>query len=165
MKVLKLLKVIRNTEWGADRKVMLCLYRSLVRSKLYYWCIVYGSYLQMLKHVHNQGIRLCLGAFRTSPVRWCTRTLFGWEMCKAISAVCFQDKVSDILETPWRIRSPKIVLDLVHLKKGHRDESVYQQLFMEIRNRYRDYRWFTGWELYVACAPIFPSDTVIKWDC
>ena len=26
------------------------------------------SYLQMLDHVHNQGIRLCLGAFRTSPV-------------------------------------------------------------------------------------------------
>ena len=26
------------------------------------------SYLQMLDPVHNQGLRLCLGAFRTSPV-------------------------------------------------------------------------------------------------
>ena len=26
------------------------------------------SYLQMLDHVHNQGLRLCLGAFRTSPL-------------------------------------------------------------------------------------------------
>ena len=47
---------------------MLRLYRSLVRSKLDYGCIVYRSahksYLQMLDPVHNQG----LGAFRTSPV-------------------------------------------------------------------------------------------------
>ena len=26
------------------------------------------SYLQMLDHVHNQALRLCLGAFRTSAV-------------------------------------------------------------------------------------------------
>ena len=48
------------------------LYRSLVRSKLDYGCIIYGSarksYLQMLDLIHNQGLRLALGAFRTSPV-------------------------------------------------------------------------------------------------
>ena len=52
--------------------VMLRLYRSLVRSKLDYGCTVYGSarnsYSQMLDPVHNQGLRLCLGAFRTSPL-------------------------------------------------------------------------------------------------
>ena len=72
LEALNILKVIGNTEWGGDRKVMLCLYRSLVRSKLDYGCIVYGSagksYLQMLDPIHNQGHRLCLGAFRTSPV-------------------------------------------------------------------------------------------------
>ena len=72
LKALNILKVIGNTDWGADRKVMLRLYRSLVRSKLYYGCIVYGSarksYLQMLDPIHNQGFRLCLGAFRISPV-------------------------------------------------------------------------------------------------
>ena len=51
---------------------MLRLDRSLIRSKLDYGCIVYGSahksYLQMLDPIHNQGLRLCLGAFRTSPV-------------------------------------------------------------------------------------------------
>ena len=53
-------------------KVMLRLYRSLVRSKLDYGCFVYGSarksYLQMLDPVHNQDLRFCLGAFRTSHV-------------------------------------------------------------------------------------------------
>ena len=47
---------------------MLRLYRSLVRSKLDYGCIVYGSAGKMLDPIHNQGLRLCLGAFRTSPV-------------------------------------------------------------------------------------------------
>ena len=58
---------------GADIKVSLRLYRALIRSKLDYCCIVYGSarplYIKRLDTVHNQGVRLCLGAFRTSPVQ------------------------------------------------------------------------------------------------
>ena len=59
-------------DWGADTKVLLRLYRSLVLSKLDYGCIVYGSarqsYLRKLDSIHNQGLRLALGAFRISPV-------------------------------------------------------------------------------------------------
>ena len=72
LKALNLLKVLSHTSWGADRTTLLHLYRSLIRSKLDYGSIVYGSarksYLQMLDTVHNQGLRLALGAFRTSPV-------------------------------------------------------------------------------------------------
>ena len=71
-KALDLLRVVSNTDWGADRTVLLRLYRSIIRSKLDYGCSVYGSarksYLRMLDPIHNQGLRLCLGAFRTSPV-------------------------------------------------------------------------------------------------
>ena len=60
-----------KTDWGADRKVLLHLYRTIVRSKLDYGSIVYGSaresYLKTLDTIHHQGIRLALGAFRTSP--------------------------------------------------------------------------------------------------
>ena len=72
LKALNLLKVLSHTNWGADRTVLLKLYRSLIRSKLDYGSIVYGSarksYLMMLDTVHHQGLRLALGAFRTSPV-------------------------------------------------------------------------------------------------
>ena len=72
LKALNLLKVLSHTNWGADRTVLLQLYRSLIRSKLDYGSIVYGSarksYLMMLDTVHHQGLRLALGAFRTSPV-------------------------------------------------------------------------------------------------
>ena len=57
---------------GADRTTLLKLYWSLVRSKFDYGCITYGSarksYLRMLNPIHNQGLRLALEAFRTSPV-------------------------------------------------------------------------------------------------
>ena len=72
LKALNLLKVLSHTNWGADRTVLLQLYRSLIRSKLDYGSIVYGSarksYLMMRDTVHHQGLRLALGAFRSSPV-------------------------------------------------------------------------------------------------
>ena len=71
-KTLNLLRVVSCMDWGANRKVLLRLYRTLVRSMLDYGCIVYGSapqsYLRTLDSIHNQGLRLALGAFRTSPV-------------------------------------------------------------------------------------------------
>ena len=73
LKALDILRVVGHTDWGADPKVLLRLYRSLVRSKLDYGCVVYGSapktYLKMLDTIHHQGLRIALGAFRTSPVQ------------------------------------------------------------------------------------------------
>ena len=52
-----------------------------------------------------------------------------------------------------------IVLDLVHLKKDRTDASIYQQLFMEIRDRYRDHiPVYTDGSRdgnSVACATVF----------
>jgi len=70
-KALNLLRVVSHTTWGADQQTLLHLYRSLIRSKLDYGCVVYGSaqssYLRMLDPVQNQALCLCLGAYRTSP--------------------------------------------------------------------------------------------------
>ena len=66
-KALDIIKVVANSKWGADKTIL----RSLVRSKLDYGCIIYGSartsYLKALYAVHHQGLRLCLRAFRTYP--------------------------------------------------------------------------------------------------
>jgi ribonuclease HI len=72
MKAMNLLKVVAHKDWGADCATLLRLYRSHIRSKLDYGCIVYGSaresYLQSLDRVQNAALRICLGAFRTSPI-------------------------------------------------------------------------------------------------
>ena len=56
---------------GADQQTLLHLYRSLIRSKLDYGCIVYGSArpscLRILDPVRGRALRLCLGAFGASP--------------------------------------------------------------------------------------------------
>ena len=71
-KALQLLRVVAHTDWGADKSTLLKLYRSLVRSKLDYICFIYGSarksYLCCLDSIHHLGLRLVLGALRTSPV-------------------------------------------------------------------------------------------------
>ena len=69
--------------------------------------------------------------------------------------------ISDILES-----LSYFVLDLLQLKKDRTDASVYQQLFIEIRDRYRDhipvYRDGSRDGNCVACATVFPSNTVIS---
>ena len=72
-KALDIFRVVGHTDWVADRIVLLRLYRSLVRSKLDYGCIVYRSarrsILKQLDPIHHQGLRIALGAFRTSPAQ------------------------------------------------------------------------------------------------
>jgi len=55
MKALNLLRVVAHASWGSDEATVLHLYQSLIRSKLDYGAIVYGSarksYLCMLDPV------------------------------------------------------------------------------------------------------------------
>ncbi|GFY33810.1 putative RNA-directed DNA polymerase from transposon X-element [Trichonephila clavipes] len=72
-KSLNLLKVLSNTSWGADRTSLLRVYQAIVLSRIDYGCVVYGSAcnstLQKLDPVHHMALRICSGAFRTSPVQ------------------------------------------------------------------------------------------------
>ena len=70
-KALNILKYVSRTSYGADRKTLLLLYRSLVRSKMDYACFIYDSASDSVKRkldaVHNSALRIVTGAFRTSP--------------------------------------------------------------------------------------------------
>ena len=61
--------VLSRTQCG--EQINKHLYKSLIRSKLDNGCVVYGSargsYLRMLDLIQNHAVRLCLGAYRTSP--------------------------------------------------------------------------------------------------
>ena len=66
-KALNLLRVVAHTSWGADQQTLFHLYKSLIRSKLDYGCVVYGfargSYLQMVDHMQNHALRLCFRVY------------------------------------------------------------------------------------------------------
>ena len=59
-------------DWGADRSVLMRLHCSFVHSRLEYGFAVFSSarksYLKKLDPIQNQGLRIRLGAFRTSPM-------------------------------------------------------------------------------------------------
>ncbi len=59
-------------DWGADRQSLKIIYCALIRSTLDYGSMIYGtasaSLLDKVNKIQNQTLRLCCGAFKTSPV-------------------------------------------------------------------------------------------------
>ena len=113
-KSLNLLRVLAHTDWGADRTVLLRLYRTLIRSKLDYGCIVYGgasrSTLAKLDPIHHQGLRLALGAFRTSPVE----------------SLC-----AEAGEMPLELRRKKLTLNYICRLKSVPANPAHKAVFVE----------------------------------
>ena len=72
MKRLDLLKCLSHTTWGADRTTLLRVYRAIIRSKIDYgsslYCTATEKVLGELDPGHNADLRLCTGAYRSSPV-------------------------------------------------------------------------------------------------
>lgn len=69
MNAINIVKIIAAKNWGADRKILNITYNALVLSKIDYGCIIYGpsKSAEILNPIHNLGMRLALGAFRSSP--------------------------------------------------------------------------------------------------
>ncbi|KAF0749002.1 Uncharacterized protein FWK35_00022234 [Aphis craccivora] len=71
-KSLNVIKTLSHYEWGAEGTILLNVYRSLVRSKLDYGSICYGNsdskILKIVDTIHNAGLRLSVGAFKSSPI-------------------------------------------------------------------------------------------------
>ena len=70
-KALQLRRVISSKDWGGEQTTLLRIYRSHIRSKLDFGCIVYGSarrsYLAVLDPIANNGLRLCWGGWVSPP--------------------------------------------------------------------------------------------------
>ena len=71
-KALNLMRSVSSTEWGADQRTLMMIYRSLIRSKIDYGCIVYNSAssreLVSLESVSNEAMRISSGCFRSTPI-------------------------------------------------------------------------------------------------
>jgi len=71
LRALNVLKYLSHPSSGCNRKILLPLYNSLIRSMLDYGSPIYGlappSHLAFLDLVQNSAIRICSGAFHISP--------------------------------------------------------------------------------------------------
>lgn len=70
-KVLNIMRSLAGCDWGAERGSMHLVYQAMIRSSIDYGCFVYGSaaqsVLRKLDTLQAKALRLCCGAFRTSP--------------------------------------------------------------------------------------------------
>ena len=68
---LNLMMKLSHTTWGARRSTLLMIYKALVLSKIDYGSPIYGSAskasLKSLDPIHTRGLRICNGAFKSSP--------------------------------------------------------------------------------------------------
>lgn len=66
------MRCLVGSEWGADRVALKLIYCGLIRSVLNYVSVAYGSAentaLQKLNRIQHEALRLCTGAFKTTPV-------------------------------------------------------------------------------------------------
>jgi len=70
--VLNVMRSLFGCDWGADRETMILIYQAMIRSSFDYGCFVWGSAakssLGKLDVLQARALRLCCGAYRTSPV-------------------------------------------------------------------------------------------------
>lgn len=68
---LNILRCLVGSDWGAERQSLKQIYTGIIRSDLDYGCLVYSSaaktHLDKLDRIQHQALRLCTGAFKTTP--------------------------------------------------------------------------------------------------
>lgn len=69
---LNVLKVLTHTRWGAEFSLLKQVFKATVQSRLDYGSFIYGaarvSYVKSINTIIHQGLRLCTGAYRTTPI-------------------------------------------------------------------------------------------------
>ena len=69
---LNLLKTLASSKHKTNSNLQINIYRSLILTRIEYGCQVYSSAtkenLNILDVIHNHALRICLGAFRTTPL-------------------------------------------------------------------------------------------------
>jgi hypothetical protein len=68
---MKIIKTLSHHSWGSDKNSLITKYKAIILAKMEYGAVIYNTaknkILNILNPIHNQGIRLATGAFRTSP--------------------------------------------------------------------------------------------------
>lgn len=72
-KNINLLKIISSSKYKTSTENLLNIYKTLILTKLEYGSVAYhtatASNLKLLDPIHHKCIRICLGAFRTTPIQ------------------------------------------------------------------------------------------------
>jgi ribonuclease HI len=108
IKRFNLLKCLAGKHWGADQNILLRIYQLMILSVMEYGVDAYGSakpkILAKLDPLHFQGLRIALGAFRTTRREnlLCEAGMTSLEHRRQLSTIKTAIKIMAILEHPVR---------------------------------------------------------------
>ncbi len=70
--VINVMRCLAGLEWGTEISSLKYIYVALIRARIDYGCVVYGSaaksVLSKLGVIQACALRICLGAVKTAPV-------------------------------------------------------------------------------------------------
>ena len=66
------MRSVSSTECGADQIRLMMIYRSLIKSRKDYWCVLHSSAssreLESLESISNEVLRISSGGFKSTPL-------------------------------------------------------------------------------------------------
>ena len=136
-KDLNLMRSVSGSKWGADQETLLRIYRALIRSKIDYGCIVYGSASETaLKHldvVVNDAMRISTGAFKSTPI-------------KNLNILCNEPEL--------KLRRYDLMLRYYFKLKCHLQNPAYSSLIDDRLELYFNSRQYTMKPVIMRCAKL-----------
>lgn len=128
-RVLNVMRCLCGVDWGASRSALQTVYTGMIRSVFDYGCMVYGSAakttLKQLDVVHNQALRICCGAVKTTPI------------------AALQIEMG---EMPLHLRRDQLALVYWANLRGHSDSHMTQSVLTHSQEREKEGRSF-GWTI------------------
>ena len=134
-RALNLLKTLAFSRTKTDTKMLLRVYKSMILPKLDYGCLAYGtaskSKLKQLDTIHHQALRLCLGAFHTTPIEslYAETNLHSLTYRRKILGIKYYARTLTIDKT-------KTICNLYDKRRDQifRNSKRYETVAMKIRN-------------------------------
>ena len=113
-KVVNVMRSLSGSTWGAGQETQLMIYRAMIRSRLDYGSLCYGtaakSSLKKLEVVQAKALRVCCGALRTTPI---------------------PALLVEMGETPLGIRRTKLAMQYISKLRGHQGENPVKSVLEE----------------------------------
>lgn len=122
---LNIIKILSHTSWGSNSNTLIKIYKSLILSKLTYgsflWINAKQSILKKIDSIHNTGLRMAIGAFRSSPVssihnlanippliihRKMTTSLLATRLARISSSLNNQQQITSLCKSTQNVNLP-----------------------------------------------------------
>ena len=123
---INLLKIIASSKYKTNTQDLLNIYKALILPKIEYGTLAYHTaaptYLKILDPIHHKCLRICLGAFRTTPINslYVESNIPSLNIRRKIACIQYYFRNQEIEKRTisTNFQNPNIDLAFINRKKG-----------------------------------------------